>query len=128
MAWKCPSCGVVNETDASRRCESCGHVRTGTLALVSEQTSQRLTVTVDTPVGKRLLRGVAGEDHVYASEPQFLLSRDLAEGGWKVSPAEGTVNPTFLNGAELTAPSPLEHGAVLSVGPERLRLRVENEP
>lgn len=129
MAWKCPACGFMNEADGVRRCDSCGHARIGTLTLVSEQTSQRLTVAVDTPVGKHLLRSFAGEDHIYASEPQFLLSRDLVEGGWRVAPAPGAVNPTFLDGAELAgAPAALEHGATLSIGPERLRLRVENEP
>ncbi|HEV2146412.1 MAG TPA: hypothetical protein VGR37_03255 [Longimicrobiaceae bacterium] len=128
MAWKCPACGFGNEADDARRCDSCGHTRAGRVVLVSEHTSQRLTVAVDTPVGKRLLRGIAGDDSVYASEPQFLLSRDLVEGGWRIAPAPGAVNPTFLNGAELTEPSAaLEHGATLSIGPERLRLRVENE-
>lgn len=128
MAWKCPACGFMNEGDDTRRCESCGHTRAGKVILISEQTSQRLTVSVDTPVGKLLLRSFAGDDHIYASEPQFLLARDLAEGGWKISPAPDAMNPTFLNGAELTEPSAaLEHGATVSIGPERLRLRVENE-
>lgn len=128
MSWKCPACGFINEGAETRRCESCGHTRIGKVILVSEQTTQRLTVAVDTPVGKRLLRGFAGEDYIYASEPQFLLSRDLVEGGWRIAPAPGVVNPTFLNGAELAAPSAaLENGATLSIGPERLRLRVENE-
>ena len=128
MAWKCPACGFTNEAESTRRCDSCGHVRVGKLTLVSEQTSQRLTVAIDTAVGKRLLRSFAGDDYVYASEPQFLLSRDLVEGGWTISNAPETVNPTFLDGTELTgAPAALEHGATLSIGPERLRLRVENE-
>jgi hypothetical protein len=34
-----------------------------------------------------------------------------------------------VNGAALgTAPAPLEKGAVITIGPEKLRLRVENEP
>lgn len=127
MPWKCPACGFENRADA-RRCESCGHTRAGRLVLVSVLTSQKLTVAVDTPVGKHLLRGIAGDDYVYASEPQFLLSRDLVNGGWRIAPAPGAVNPTFLNGAELTEPhAALVHGATLSIGPERLQLRVENE-
>ena len=128
MAWKCPSCGITTGTDHARRCESCGHTRAGRVVLVSGQTSQRLTVSVDTPVGKRLLRSFAGDDYVSASEPQFVLARDPVEGGWRISPAPHAVNPTFLDGAELTEPSAvLEHGAILSIGPDRLRLRVENE-
>jgi hypothetical protein len=129
MAWKCPACGFLSEADDVRRCESCGHARIGALTLVSEQTSRRLRVAVDTPVGKHLLRSFAGDDHVYASEPQFLLARDLVEGGWRIAAAPGAVNPTLLDGAELPeTPAALEHGATLSIGPERLRLRVENEP
>jgi hypothetical protein len=128
MSWKCPACGFVNEGGNARRCESCGHTRAGRVVLVSEHTSQRLMVAVDTPVGKRLLRTFAGDDHVFASDPQFLLARDPREGGWTVSPAAGSLNPTFLNGVELTEPAAaLEHGAILSIGPDRLRLRVENE-
>lgn len=128
MSWKCPACGFINERADSRRCDSCGHTRAGKIVLISEQTTQRLTVSVDTPIGKALLRSFAGEDHVYASEPQFLLARDLTEGGWRISPAPGARNPTFLNGAELTGEAaPLEHGATLSIGPSRLRLRAENE-
>jgi hypothetical protein len=128
MEWKCPACGFMNAEANPRRCDSCGHTRTGMLVLVSERSAQRLRVSVDTPVGKRLLRSLDADDHVYASEPQFLLSRDLVEGGWRIAPAPGALNPTFVDGAELTAPwTALEHGATLSVGPERLRLRVENE-
>lgn len=126
MTWKCPACGFMNEA-AARRCDSCGHARVGTMALVSEQTSQRLRVAVDTAVGKQLLRSFAGDDHIYASEPQFLLSRDLAEGGWRIAPAPDAVNPTFLDGAALPGPAALQHGATLSIGAERLRLRVEHE-
>lgn len=129
MAWKCPACGFLNAQTEARRCESCGHVRASRLALVAEQTTQRLTVSVDTPVGKALLRSFAGADHVYASEPQFLLTRDLVEGGWRIVPAPGALNPTFLNGAALAGEGALlEPGASLSIGPERLRLRVESEP
>jgi hypothetical protein len=128
MAWKCPQCGFVHENAATRRCEACGFARSGKLALVSEATTQRLSVGVDTAVGKRLLQTFAGDDHVYAAEPQFLLARDLAHGGWSIAPAAGAKNPTFLNGAVLgDAPAPLDEGAVITIGPTRLRLRVENE-
>lgn len=130
MAWKCPQCGVLNASDAVTICEACGHVRGGgKLALVSEQTSERLEVGVDTAVGRELLETFAGPDHVYAADPQFLLARDAATGGWTVAPAPGTTNPTYLNGAALgDAPAPLPPGAVITIGPDKLRLRVENEP
>lgn len=128
MAWKCPQCGFVHEDGAALRCEACGFTRSVRLVLVAEATTQRLTVGVDTPVGKHLLQTFAGEDHVYAADPQFLLARDALNGGWTVAPAPGARNPTFLNGAALgDAPAPLEAGAVITIGPTRLRLRVENE-
>jgi hypothetical protein len=129
MAWKCPQCGFVHESDAARVCEACGYVRApGTLVLVAEQTRRSLQVGVDTAIGKELLETFAGADHAYAADPQFLLARDPVRGGWSIAPAPGAVNPTFLNGAELgAAPAPLESGAVITIGPERLRLRVEND-
>ena len=128
MPWKCPQCGFPNPDGASRRCESCAFLRHGKLILVSLDTERRLPVSLDTQVGQRLLRTFAGGDHVYAAEPQFLLSRDLIEGGWKIAPVARAKNPTFLNGAELTGgPAPLENAAVVSIGPSKLRLRVEIE-
>lgn len=130
MAWKCPQCGFVHEDDAVRVCEACGFVRAaGRLALVAEETGKRLRVGVDTAIGKELLETFAGGDHVYAADPQFLLARDPVRGGWSIAPAAGVKNPTFLNGAALgEAPAPLEPGALITIGPARLRLRVENEP
>ncbi|HET7231531.1 MAG TPA: zinc ribbon domain-containing protein, partial [Longimicrobium sp.] len=89
MAWKCPQCGFQNADDAARQCEACGFARSGKLVLVAEETSKRLTVGVDTAIGKHLLQTFAGGDHVYAGEPQFLLARDLVRGGWSIAPAPG---------------------------------------
>lgn len=129
MTWKCPQCGFEHEQDVPR-CEACGFGRGGgRLVLVAEATGQRLSVGVDTAIGKRLLLTFAGEDHVYAAEPQFHLVRDTGAGGWSIAPVPGTTNPTYLDGAALEqAPMPLVPGAVISIGPARLRLRVENEP
>ncbi|HEY0155386.1 MAG TPA: hypothetical protein VGB92_25450 [Longimicrobium sp.] len=129
MAWKCPQCGFVHENDATLSCEACGFTRAGKLVLVSEETTKQLSVGVDTAIGKRLLESFAGGDYVYAADPQFLVARDLVRGGWSISPAPATKNPTFLNGAALgDAPAPLVKGAIISIGPTRLRLRVESEP
>ena len=130
MAWKCPQCGFVHENDAALVCEACGFVRAaGRLVLVAEQTRKRLQVGVDTAIGKELLETFAGADHVYAADPQFLLARDPLNGGWSIAPAPDVKNPTFVNGAALgSAPAPLPPGAVITIGPDKLRLRVENEP
>jgi len=128
MAWKCPQCGFMHDDPATVRCEACGFTRHGKVVLVAEETSGRIGVSVDTPVGKTLLKSFAGSDHVYAGEPQFVLARDLVAGGWSIAPAAGAKNPTFLNGAPLgDAPAPVRHGATITIGPTRLRLRVENE-
>ena len=124
--WKCPQCGFPDNPQDSRRCESCGFVRLGKLVLVSAETEGRLTVGVDTAIGKRLLQSFAGEDHIYAGEPQFLLSRDLVEGGWRITAVPDARNPTFLNGVDLAGGSaPLEHAATVSIGPTKMTLRVE---
>lgn len=130
MAWKCPQCGFVHENEAARVCEACGFARApGGLSLVAEETGKRLQVAVDTAIGKELLETFAGADHVYAADPQFLLARDPARGGWSIAPVAGATNPTFLDGAALNgAPAPLEPGALITIGPARLRLRVENAP
>lgn len=130
MGWKCPQCGFVQPNDVVNVCEACGYVRAaGKLVLVAEQTSERLQVGVDTAIGKELLETFAGADHVYAADPQFLLARDPLNGGWSIAPAPDVKNPTFVNGAALgDAPAPLPPGAVITIGPDKLRLRVENEP
>ena len=130
MAWKCPQCGFTHEDESVGRCEACGFARGGgRLVLVAEGTGKRLSVGVDTAIGKHLLQAVGGDDHRFAAEPQFLLARDPLGGGWSIAAAAGTTNPTFLNGAGLgEVPVPLEPGAVISIGPDRMRLRVESEP
>jgi hypothetical protein len=130
MAWKCPQCGMVHENEAVRVCEACGFVRdAGTLVLVSETTLGRLQVGVDTAIGRELLATFAGPDHVFAEDPQFLLARDPLNGGWTIAAAPGTTNPTCVNGAALgNAPTPLQPGALISIGPDELCLRVENVP
>lgn len=129
MAWKCPQCGMMHENEAARVCEACGYVRpAGKLVLVAEETGERLEVGVDTAIGRELLETFAGADHVYAADPQFTLSRDPLQGGWSIAPAPSTKNPTFLNGAALAAAAPVDAGAVITIGPSKLRLRVEHEP
>lgn len=129
MAWKCPQCGVVNASEAVRVCEACGFaLPPGRLVLVAEQTDERLQVGVDTAIGRELLATFAGPDHVFAEDPQFLLARDGLNGGWTIAAAPGTTNPTYVNGVALgNAPTPLLPGALISIGPNELCLRVENE-
>lgn len=123
-AATCPECGVPADAD-SRVCGACGHVRFGTLVLRSDETRKELRFSVPAEVGQRLLRTVLAEESRYASEPQFSLRKDRAVGGWVLEQARGARNPTFVDGAPVDAPREIDSGAVISIGPERLRLTVE---
>ncbi|NBQ67632.1 MAG: hypothetical protein EBU46_01895 [Nitrosomonadaceae bacterium] len=95
--------------------------------LIGTETGKCISMTIDTIVGKRLLSGIGGDDSRYASEPQFHLVKDLAHGRWLVVHDSGAKNPTFLNGRLLSVPTPIEAEAVLTIGPERLKLKVSIE-
>ena len=123
MSWKCPECGLEN-TDGTRACDGCGVIRWGKLVLTSETTHLEITIGVDTVVGKRLLCSFAGDEAVYASEPQFAVQRDAPRRGWTISHDVRAKNPTYLNGSALASPMLLADGNVVSIGPEKMRLRV----
>ena len=109
-------------------CEGgCGNARFGKLVLIGSETGKSLRMTIDTIVGKHLLSGIGGDDSRYASEPQFHFVKDLAFGRWLVVHDSSAKNPTFLNGRLLSVPTPLEAEAVLTIGPERLKLKVTIE-
>ncbi len=111
MAWKCPQCGFVHEDGAVLRCEACGFTRSGRLVLVAEATAKRLSVGVDTAIGKHLLQTSRAPTTCTPAEPAVPPRARPGEGGWTVAPAPGTKNPTFLNGAALgDAPAPLAAG------------------
>jgi hypothetical protein len=131
MSWKCPECGLVNERETPRICEGCGKADLGVLTLRCEATGKKLRMSMPTDVGRTLLKGLAGEDARFASEPQFQLAKDEGRGAWVIRTSAAATNPTLLNGAPLTEePTPLAAGHVLSVGSrkagggEKLRLVV----
>ena len=127
MQWKCANCGFENSPGKSVCEGGCGNARFGKLVLIGSETGKSLCMTIDTIVGKRLLSGIGGEDSRYASEPQFHFVKDLTHGRWLVVHDSGAKNPTFLNGRLLSAPTPIEAEAVLTIGPERLKLKVNIE-
>jgi len=125
MPWKCPECGTEIPDTAGKGCDACGYIRFGTLILASEASGKELQIGIDTSVTRYLLKGLVGEESRYASPDQFHVCRDSAVKSWVVSHTVEAKNPTCLNGRPLeTAPEPLKDGDVLSIGPERLRLRV----
>lgn len=121
---KCPACGYVRQ-EHSRACDVCGHFEFGTLALVSCATGAEVTFAVDCPVGQALLLGVAGTDSAYASNPQFRVFRSVECRSWTIEHSASARNPTWLNGAALAgAMRPLAPGDCVSIGPDRLLLKV----
>ena len=105
-------------------CDVCGETVFGTVTLVS-RTGTRKCFAVDTRLGRRLLAALDAADAVVASDPQFQLARDRAAGGWIIAHAAGARNPTFLDGVAIVDTPRLEHGQTISIGVERLPLRVE---
>lgn len=127
MGWKCPRCGFEDNSESSRNCSGgCGYVRIPrTVTLTSAATGQRISISVDTVVGKYLLKTFAGDEHIYASEPQFKIVKDAALGCWAIEHLESAKNPTFCNGSSLAAgPTALPDGCIISLGPERMKLTV----
>jgi hypothetical protein len=130
MSWKCPCCGYEANGDDSRLCAGgCGYVRLPRIVvLTSNSTGKQITLSVETTVGKYLLRSFAGDEAVYASEPQFAIYKDTALASWAIKHLEGAKNPTFCDGVcILTAPAPLHDGSVVSIGSERMKLSIRLE-
>jgi hypothetical protein len=125
MAWVCPDCGIQNDDDV-KKCAGCSYVKFGILQLVSAATGKRIRVQVDTTLGRSILKSLGDEDVKYSSEPQFTLTKDVSLGSWAVTADAVAKNPTFLNGTQLNpVPAALVSGAVLTIGPEKLKLKVE---
>jgi hypothetical protein len=126
MSWKCPECGTEIPDIAGNGCDACGYIRYGTLILASEASGKELQIRIDTSVTGYLLKGLAGEDSRYASVDQFRVYRDSAIKSWAVRHTPEAKNPTCLNGKPLeSVAAPLKEGDVLSIGPERLRLKIK---
>jgi hypothetical protein len=126
MTWKCPDCGFEND-DGKRACEGgCGYAKVGRLILESATTGKRVPVAINTDFTKQLLLAFAGEDAKYASAPQFSVSKRPGEG-WFIEHASGAKNPTFLNGAELSSRVQVADGDVVSIGPEKMKVRLKLE-
>lgn len=128
MTWKCTCCGYEENADESRQCAGgCGYVRLPqAVVLTSTATGKGIRMSVDTTVGKYLLQSFAGDEAVFASEPQFKIFKDMVAGGWSIQHLDGAKNPTFCDGLSIVAgPALLNEGSVVSIGPERMRLAVE---
>lgn len=126
MRWKCPSCGFDNEP-GHRECQGgCGYSSIPPkLTLAAVATGKEISITITTCFGKDLLRSFAGDDAVYASNPQFMIHKDLAGGGWYLEHLPTAKNPTFVNGeSAVTSRWKLEADSYVTIGPEKMRLSV----
>lgn len=127
MSWKCPRCGFDPNADDIRSCGGgCGYNHIPSrLLLVATGTGRQIAIAVDTTVGKFLLKSFAGDDANYASDPQFRIYKDTELGSWALRHCDTAKNPTFCNGADVSAGTvALGDGAIISIGAERMRLTV----
>jgi hypothetical protein len=129
MPWKCPRCGFDANENVRPCSGGCGYIRfPSAVVLASVATGRQISMSVETVVGKYLLKSFAGEDAVYASDPQFRFYKDEIKGSWVVEHLNGAKNPTFCDGESVVAAAtPLHEGSVISIGPERMKLVVHFE-
>lgn len=126
MPWKCPSCGFDNAEETDECAGGCGYTPIPSqLRLTSQVTGRLLAISITTMFGKNLLLSFAGDDAIYASEPQFMIRKDTVRGGWFIEHVTTAKNPTFVNGAPTGGdPRKLDATNVVSIGPEKMKLEV----
>ena len=127
MTSICPKCRSRNP-GGTTLCAECGHVRMPErVVLIGDRSGRPLRMHVSTTVGRRLLQGVVGHEARFASESQFRIVKDPSIG-WVVAHEPCAANPTYYNGAKVGVETPaLEHGSVITVGPDNMRLHVRLE-
>lgn len=126
MHWKCPSCGFANIADHSECQGGCGYEAIpARLTLLATETGREVSITITTSFGKDLLRSFAGDVAIYASNPQFIILKDLEGGGWYLEHVTSAKNPTFVNGSSVVAiKTKLQAASYVTIGPEKMRLEV----
>lgn len=125
VGTKCQSCGTWND-HATGPCPVCGYiVMAGLVRLVGSRTGGSRDFRLSTRIGRRLLNLIAGEEAIYASEPQFEIIKDTVAGCWLIRHLSVAVHPTYYDGRpvgdELV---PLQTGGVITIGPHRMKLDV----
>ena len=126
MRWKCPSCGFDNDVPHPECKGGCGYEPIPMkLSLVAATTGKAMTISITTTFCKDLLRSFAGDEAVYASNPQFVIKKDVEAGGWFLEHAPSAKNPTFVNGSTaVSAHCKLQGSHFVTIGPEKMRLEV----
>lgn len=130
MSWKCPQCGVEGLEDAltAHAIESggCGYVKfPGGVALTGAATGKELVLRLTTTLGRASLQAIDPNEVRFASLEQFSIDKAPDRGGWVIKHLSYAVNPTYLNGAEISPEGAvLRTGDALSIKDKYLRLTV----
>lgn len=127
MAWKCQICGFENR-DAQVRCQGgCGYQNIPkTVTLTSHKTGKSRTIRIETSFKRSLLKVLAGEDGIYASNPQFRIYVDHDKGAWLLENSREATNVTYYNGSPLSdQPVEIKSGGVISLAKNKMELSVE---
>lgn len=127
MAWKCPQCGFDSNADDSSVCAGCGFTKFPRGIRLTTAGGETIEFSIETAVGKYMLKNPVGEESKYASEEQFRIVKNHSSGKWAVEHAPAAVNPTFVNGSDISASgkTDVETGSIISIGPDFCKLEVE---
>jgi hypothetical protein len=98
------------------------------VTLVSKATGQNRTIRITTLLGRRVLRMIAGDEAVFASEPQFELLKDTAAGLWLLRHVATAAHPTYYDGRAVGSdPVTVFTGGLISIGADRMKMTVNLE-
>jgi hypothetical protein len=127
---KCQSCGTINDKAIGPCQGGCGRVfMAEAVRLAGARSGQSREFRLSTPIGRRLLELIAGDEAVYASEPQFEIIKNKAAGRWMIRHIPTAVHPTYYNGHPIEGePVPIETGGAITIGPVRTKLNVALSP
>jgi len=125
MAWKCPDCGFNGNKDDNPHCQSCGYAKIPqAVVLTAIEGGKKISMSLDTTIGKQLLKNLVGDDSRFVTDNQFRITKNKSLGKWLIQHEPSAKNPTFYKGAPLAGEQALEKDAVISIGPEKAKLIV----
>ena len=129
MTWFCSKCNYQTNPDDISVCVGCGSRRCPRrVVLTSPATALSISMTVDTVIGRGLLKaqGLVGEDYRYAGEEQYrILLHATGLPVWSVQHCQPNINATLLDGVALGfEPFQLSNGSSITVGSTSAQLVV----
>lgn len=122
---RCYYCGIVN-LERDSHCIGCSYpLLCQQLTLIGKETGAIWRTTQQIQMGPTLLSKIAGDDAIYASDPQFELYPDPAQGLWFLRHNPAARNNTWYNGIRLQSrPVPLSTGGMISLAKGKLEMGV----